>query len=128
MEANQGWAGHSPLPGATLSFGLLLAVLPPRQQPRPYSAPPAVTACRVRRGSAFASRRFSPRPALAAQMGTLSFKPEAFRGLRLRASPCGACPLSYMRLTVAISRVFDRLGVWIGAPSGPSQPAAKRRI
>src|SRR5258708_29924888 len=69
-----------------------------------------------------------PRPALAAQMGTLSFKPEAFRGLRLRVSPCGACPLSYMRLTVAISRVFDRLGVWIGAPSGPSQPAAKRRI
>src|SRR3978361_1304907 len=32
-----------------------------------------------------------------------------------------------MRLTVAISRAIDRLGVWIGAPSGPSQPAAKKK-
>src|SRR6201992_1422262 len=33
-----------------------------------------------------------------------------------------------MRLIFAISRVFDRLGGWIGAPPGPSQPAAKRRV
>src|ERR1700736_5131064 len=49
-------------------------------------------------------------------------------GVTLRRGPCRVCPPSYMRLTVAISRAFDRLGVWIGAPSGPSQPAAKRRI
>ncbi len=60
--------------------------------------------------------------------GTRSFKGWSFRGLRLRPGPCRAHPPSYMRLTVAISRAFDRLGVWIGAPSGPSQPAAKRRI
>src|SRR5271154_5530407 len=33
-----------------------------------------------------------------------------------------------MRLIFAISRVFDRLGVWIGAPPVPGQPAAKRRV
>src|SRR5436305_9221029 len=60
--------------------------------------------------------------------GTLSFKGQGFHGLRLRPGPCRAHPPSYMRLTVAISRAIDRLGVWIGAPSGPSQPAAKRRI
>jgi hypothetical protein len=60
--------------------------------------------------------------------GTLSFKALSFHGLRLRFGPCRDHPPSYMRLTVAISRAIDRLGVWIGAPSGPSQPAAKRRI
>ena len=71
--------------------------------------------------------RASPRPSPGAR-GTLSFKGQGFRWLRLRPGPCRPAPLSYMRLTVAISRAFDRLGVWIGAPSGPSQPAAKRRI
>jgi len=33
-----------------------------------------------------------------------------------------------MRLTVAVSRVFERLGVRCGAPSGPDQPAAKKGI
>src|SRR5260370_25374475 len=47
-----------------------------------------------------------PRPALAAQMGTLSFKPAAFLGLRLRLSPDAACPLSHLRRTVAIARAF----------------------
>ncbi len=60
--------------------------------------------------------------------GTRSFKGWSFRGLRLRPGPCRDHPPSYMRLTIAISRAFDRLGGWIGVPSGPSQPAAKRRI
>src|SRR3979409_1041206 len=32
-----------------------------------------------------------------------------------------------MRLTVAIARAFYRLGVWIGAPSGPGQPAGEKK-
>jgi len=37
-------------------------------------------------------------------------------------------PLLYEAHRRDISRAFDRLGVRIGAPSGPSQPAAKRRM
>src|SRR4051794_4195607 len=50
------------------------------------------------------------------ELGTLSFSCEGFQGLSLRIGPCGLAPPSYMRHTVAISRVCDRLGVWIGAP------------
>src|ERR1700716_4298511 len=32
-----------------------------------------------------------------------------------------------MRLTVAIARAFYRLGVWIGRPPGPGQPAAEKK-
>ena len=73
-------------------------------------------------------RRLAVRPAWRPAGGHYLSKAEGFRGLRLRRGPCRPMPPSYMRLTVAISRAFDRLGVWIGAPSGPSQPAAKRRI
>ena len=121
-----------PFPGATFSVRSLLAALTIRQQAKrrfrslkPYHLPgpdragsgglPAGEAARL----AWAGPGLTP---------TLSFKGRGFRGLRLRLGPCRACPLSYMRLTVAISRAFDRLGVWIGAPSGPSQPAAKRRV
>jgi len=45
------------------------------------------------------------------------------RGGVFRGSSCAQslreCPPSYMRLTVAISRVFDRLGFGLVAPSGP---------
>src|SRR4051794_19139530 len=70
----------------------------------------------------------APQSPRRSRLKMLSSKRRGFQGLRLRPGPCRADPLSYMRLTVAISRAFDRLGVWIGAPSGPSQPAAKRRI
>src|SRR6266852_2763176 len=46
----------------------------------------------------------------------LSFIGAGFRALRLRPGPCGLGPLSYMRLTVAISRVFDLKGVLDRAP------------
>ena len=39
----------------------------------------------------------------------------------------GPPPLLYEAHRRNIASI-DRLGVWIGAPSGPSQPAAKRRI
>jgi len=51
------------------------------------------------------------------------FQTSVFSGLNVASSPCGPDPLSYIRLTVAISRVCERLGVRYGAPSGPNQPA-----
>src|SRR5450631_2297660 len=79
--------------------------------------------------SCFYGRVPKPRAALSrSRSGILSSKPEPFHAPSLHRGPCRPLPPSYMRLTVAISRAFDRLGVWIGAPSGPSQPAAKRRI
>src|SRR5216684_8126393 len=110
----------------------LLAVLTIRQQAAPRFRSLNPIACRVPIAPAPVA---IPRVKLAhrAKAGPgprpiLSFKGWGFRCPRLRPGPCGACPPSYMRLTVAISRAFDCLGVWIGAPSGPGQPAAKRRV
>jgi hypothetical protein len=41
---------------------------------------------------------------------TQSFKHQHFQALRLGLGPCRPDPPSYMRLTVAISRVFERWG------------------
>src|SRR6202022_570575 len=120
-----------PISGATFSARSLLAVLTIRQQatPRfrslkPYHLPGPDRASLGGLPAGEAACLAWTNPGL---KRTLSFKGWGFRGLRLRLGPCRPHPLSYMRLTVAISRAFDRLGVWIGAPSGPSQPAAKRR-
>jgi hypothetical protein len=56
------------------------------------------------------------------------FQSSGFSWAKVASGPCRPHPPSYMRHTVAIARAFYRLGVWIGAPSGPDQPAAKRRI
>src|SRR6266436_5222375 len=55
-----------------------------------------------------------------------SFKGRGFRGLRLRPGPCRPVPSSYMRLTVAISRASDRLGVldWCAVRA---QPACRKK-
>lgn len=71
-----------------------------------------------------AGRDSGPWPAL---KGDTIFQSSGFSWAKVALGPCGPHPPSYMRLTVAISRAIDRLGVWIGVPSGPSQPAAKRR-
>src|SRR5207248_8052257 len=53
---------------------------------------------------------------------TCSFKGHGFRRLRLRPAPCRPVPASYMRLTVSISRAFDRLGVldWCAVRAQPT--------
>src|SRR6266550_836504 len=43
-----------------------------------------------------------------------------FSWLKVASGPCGAVPPSYMRLTVAISRVFDLRGSGIGRRQGPT--------
>src|SRR4030081_724079 len=106
-----------PFPGSHVSVRPLLAVLTIRQQatPRfrslkPYHLPGPDRAGfgGLPAGEAARLARTGP-----GRKPTLSFKGLGFRGLRLRLRPCRACPLSYMRHTVAISRAFDRLGVWI---------------
>src|SRR5260370_7954995 len=47
-----------------------------------------------------------PRPALAAQMGPLSFKTEPFPPFRLRLRPLHPSPLSHLTPTLAISPQF----------------------
>src|SRR5712671_3350837 len=77
-------------------------------------------------GSCFLTcqRMGQARPALSER--TLSFKGHGFRGLRLRPGPCRPVPSSYMRLTVAISRASDRLGVldWCAVRA---QPACRKK-
>jgi hypothetical protein len=76
----------------------------------------------------FPNLRIHGAPAGPVRKGDTIFQRSVFSALKGASGPCRPHPPSYMRLTVAISRVIDRLGVWIGVPSGPSQPAAKRRI
>src|SRR3569832_1276564 len=54
-----------------------------------------------------------------------SRKVQPFRGLKLAAGPCRGGTPSYMRLTVAISRVFDRWGSGSGCLRGPTDPPQK---
>src|SRR3954468_14355173 len=64
-------------------------------------------------GVHWASRRHRPGPffsELGRSVAKLSFEPRGFSGAKLAHGPCGPVPPSYMRHTVAISRVCDRLG------------------
>src|ERR1700693_1451298 len=99
-----GWRGS--LAGPLGSVRPLLTVLPFRQQAGPAGPVLLCPGNRVSPGRA--GKR------------TLSSKVEGFRGLRLRLGPCRACPPSYMRLTVAISRAFDRWGVGLVRRQGPA--------
>src|SRR3984957_7086605 len=99
------------LAGALGSVRPLLTVLPFRQQAGPAGPVLLCPGNRVSPGRA--GKR------------TLSSKVEGFRGLRLRLGPCRACPPSYMRLTVAISRAFDRWELDWGAVR--AQPTCRKK-
>src|SRR5258708_30968868 len=58
-------------------------------------------------------------PAPAPQPDTI-FQTSAFSGLKVAFAPCRPTPPSYMRLTVAISRVFERWGFCHLRRQGPA--------
>src|SRR4029453_15402070 len=113
---------------------------------RPNTAPPSAAAGplagRMPHGCAARRRRepgaaFDPRPcrflnatgtdAPPPRADTI-FQTSAISGPKLAFGPCRADPPSYMRLTVAISRIIGGWGLGWGRRPGPSQPAATRRI
>ena len=102
----------------------LLAVLMARRQGRAAScrlmAPGAMS--QLSCVSVNVPSRTRPVPARADTI----FQTPVFSGLKVASSPCRPNPLSYMRLTVAISRVFDLEGVRTGRRQGPANLPQKR--
>src|SRR4051794_24252097 len=92
--------------------GPVLTLLRSSQQPRSHI--PQVTFgslpmgwCPVGKPAASAGPFVSE---LGGSVAKLSFEHRGFSRARLAQGPCGLVPPSYMRHTVAISRVCDRLG------------------
>src|SRR5439155_3917856 len=121
IEAVQWSAAHRRLPETTFLVGWLLALLVFRQQAKPRFRSRNPVSCGILLPDLSAE---GTTPGRAER--TLSFKGRGFRGLRLRPGPCRPVPSSYMRLTVAISRASDRLGVldWCAVRA---QPACRKK-